>query len=467
MLSTKLFSKVSSILQIIGTAKELELKINTDSRTLVEGETFVALHGDSFDGFNYVEQVIKKGALVIIYSRAPNREEVVSKLVKIYPTTLFVETTDSLKCIQELASIHILNWKSAKPNRKIIGITGSNGKTTHKEMLSSILNSVFPGKVLATKGNLNNHIGVPLTILGLKEIHEIAVIEMGMNHPGEINELCEIAHPESGIITNIGAAHIEFMNSMENIFKEKASLYRSVVQNTKGSGMFIVNGDDYYLNQLEKSPGLSTYGEKNGDIKIQMTNNTIAFQIQNVDKLESVLITNNNILEHHNLKNLAGTALLAMKLFPQKIQEIAMAASNYQQPSMNRSQWVENIFLDAYNANPSSMRVSFDSFITVIKKKGISLDDCYFVLGDMNELGVFAEELHREIAEHIKNNGVKNISFIGRYKDFYLQGFNNPQSTHLSKEEFYEEWRQIRKSYKFVFVKASRSLQLETLMSIV
>ncbi len=467
MLSTKLFSKVPSILQIIGPAKEFELKINTDSRTLVEGETFVALHGDNFDGFNYVEQVIKKGALVIIYSRAPNREEVVNKLVKIHPTTLFVETTDSLKCIQELASIHILNWKLAKPERKIIGITGSNGKTTHKEMLSSILNSLFPGKVLATKGNLNNHIGVPLTIFGLKEIHEIAVIEMGMNHPGEINELCEIAHPESGIITNIGAAHIEFMNSMENIFKEKASLYRSVVQNTKGSGMFIVNGDDYYLNQLEKSPGLSTYGEKNGDIKIQITNNTIAFQIQNVDKLESVLITNNNILEHHNLKNLAGTALLAMKLFPQKIQEIALAASNYQQPSMNRSQWVENIFLDAYNANPSSMRVSFDSFITVIKKKGISLDDCYFVLGDMNELGVFAEELHREIAEHIKNNGVKNISFIGRYKDFYLQGFNNPQSTHLNKEEFYEEWKRIRKSYKFVFVKASRSLQLETLMSIV
>lgn len=462
MLSSKFFPKMSSILKLTGPA-EVELVINTDSRTLKPGETFVALYGESFDGFNYVEQVLKLGARAIVFSTKDGRDQTVSSLAKNYPDVLFVETTDSLKFIQELASLYIQDWRGKKASRKIIGITGSNGKTTHKEMIFSLLNSLFPDNVLATKGNLNNHIGVPLTIFRLEEKHDIAIIEMGMNHPGEIGELCAIAHPEHGMITNIGAAHIEFMQSMDNIFAEKKSLYDSVLKNTHGNGMFVVNADDIFLSKLESSNGLTTYGEKSGDIKVEIVGHKISFNIKGVN----VLITNNNILEHHNLKNLAGTSILAMKIFPDKIDEIVKAASNYEQPSMNRSQWVDNIFLDAYNANPSSMRVSIDSFVNIMKTKGVSLDDCYFVLGDMNELGIFAEELHKEIAGHLKSCGIKNVTFIGRYKDFYLKGFNNPVSTHLKKEDFHEEWKKIRKSYKFVFVKASRSLQLETLMSIV
>ncbi|MBC7539886.1 MAG: UDP-N-acetylmuramoyl-tripeptide--D-alanyl-D-alanine ligase [Bacteriovorax sp.] len=463
MLSSRFLSQAPSILKTYGPSKDVELKINTDSRSFKSGETFVALHGDNFDGFNYVEQVISFGARAIVYSRKDGREIVVQTFTQNHPGILFIEATDSLKCIQELASLYIREWRAKKADRRIIGITGSNGKTTHKEMIYSLLNAIFPNQVLATKGNLNNHIGVPLTIFGLEDHHEIAIIEMGMNHKGEINELCAIAHPEHGIITNIGSAHIEFMHTMENIFKEKACLYQAVLVNAKGQGMFVVNADDEYLIHLEKSPGLTTYGEKNGDILIQMIDNKINFHIND----QEVLITNNNILEHHNLKNLAGTSVLGMKLFPNKTQEIALAACDYQQPSMNRSQWIENIFLDAYNANPSSMRVSINSFVTVMKNKGVSLNDCYFVLGDMNELGVFAQELHLEIAEHVKSLGIKNVTFIGRYKDFYLKGFKDPKSSHLLKEEFHEEWKQIRKTYKFMFVKASRSLQLESLMSIV
>jgi UDP-N-acetylmuramoyl-tripeptide--D-alanyl-D-alanine ligase len=463
MLSSRFFNSTPSILKIYGPTKEIELKINTDSRSLKSGETFVALHGENFDGFNYVEQVIKLGAKAVIYSRKDGRDLIVKGLSESHPNVVFVGTSDSLKCIQELASQYILKWRSKKTNRKIIGITGSNGKTTHKEMLFSLLNNAFPNQVLATKGNLNNHIGVPLTIFDLDDHHEIAIIEMGMNHQGEIDELCAIAHPEHGMITNIGSAHIEFMQSVENIFKEKASLYQAVLKNAKGNGMFVVNADDNFLIQLEKSEGLTTYGEKFGDIKIQIRDHVISFHIEN----QEVLITNKNILEHHNLKNLAGTAILAIKLFPNKLSEIIAAASSYMQPSMNRSQWIDNIFLDAYNANPSSMRVSVDSFVDIMKKKGVSLDNCYFVLGDMNELGVFAQELHREIAEHVKSLGIKNITFIGRYRDFYLEGFNNPKSSYLKKEDFHNEWKEIRKNYQFVFVKASRSLQLESLMSIV
>ncbi|MFA6237270.1 MAG: UDP-N-acetylmuramoyl-tripeptide--D-alanyl-D-alanine ligase [Bacteriovorax sp.] len=463
MLTSRFFSKIPSLIKLTGPGAEVELIINTDSRSFRRGEAFVALHGENFDGFNYAEQVLKAGARVVVYSQKPGREEAILSFAKTYPEVQFVETTDSLKFIQELATLFIKEWRSEKSDRKIIGITGSNGKTTHKEMIYALLNSLFPNKVLATKGNLNNHIGVPLTIFRLQDNHDIAIIEMGMNHPGEINELCSIAIPEHGMITNVGPAHIEFMQTIENIFSEKASLYRAVLENSKGSGVFVVNADDQYLGRLERSYGLTTYGEKNGDVIIKIEGHKISFNIDG----EKVLITNNNILEHHNLKNLAGTSILVLKMFPQKVREIENAASAYQQPSMNRSQWVENVFLDAYNANPSSMRVSIDSFINVMRNKNVSLSDCYFVLGDMNELGIFAEELHKEIGEHLSASGVNNVTFIGRYKDYYIQGFKNPKSSYLEKEAFHEEWKSIRKSYKYVFVKASRSLQLESLMSIV
>lgn len=462
MLGNLYYSKIPSIKKMTG-PQNIDLIINTDSRNFTAGETFVALHGEHFDGFNYVEQVLKLGARAILYTTKNGRENEVAKLAAAHPDVLFIETTESLKFIQELASAYILDWRSKKPQRKILGITGSNGKTTHKEMISYLLNSLFPGKVLATKGNLNNHIGVPLTIFKITEEHDIAIIEMGMNHPGEIGELCAIAHPEHGMITNIGSAHIEFMHSIDNIFAEKASLYKAVLQNAKGEGMFVVNADDVFLSKLESSKGLTTFGEKSGDIKVHIDGHQISFNFMGKD----VLITNNNILEHHNLKNLAGTSILAMKMFPDRVEDVRVAASNYEQPNMNRSQWIDNLFLDAYNANPSSMRTSLDSFVNVMKKKSVSLDDCYFVLGDMNELGVFAEELHKEIAAHLKSLGIKNVTFIGRYKDFYLKGFNDPKSAHLKKEDFHEEWKAIRKNYKYVFVKASRSLQLETLLSIV
>jgi UDP-N-acetylmuramoyl-tripeptide--D-alanyl-D-alanine ligase len=309
---------------------------------------------------------------------------------------------------------------------------------------------------------LNNHIGVPLTIFRLGKKHKVAIIEMGMNHSGEIKVLCDIAKPQHGMITNIGAAHIEFLKTMENIFKEKGTLYDSVVKNSKGNGIFVVNGDDQYLRKLKKTPGLTTYGEKNGDIKIAINEGEIVF---NMNKT-SVLINNKNIFEHHNLKNLAGTAIFAMKLFPKKIKLIEAAASKYQQPSMNRSQWENNIFLDAYNANPSSMRVSLDSFVTIMKNKDVSLDDCYFILGDMNELGEHAAPMHKEIAAHVKELGIKNVTFLGRYREFYKEGYPNPTSNYLTKEEFRDEWIKIRKSYKFIFIKASRSLQLESLMKV-
>lgn len=466
MVSSKLLYKLKAIKTLHCSfdhkKKEFELKINTDSRSFASGETFVALVGENFDAFSYIEGVLNLDAKVIVAEFSEERAALFEMLAVLYPKTVFITVTDTLLFIQELAALHMENWKKADKERLVIGVTGSNGKTTHKEMIYFLLNELIPGKVLATKGNLNNHIGVPLTIFRLGKKHKVAIVEMGMNHSGEIQVLCDIAKPQHGMITNIGAAHIEFLESMENIFKEKRTLYDCVVKNSKGKGMFVVNGDDAYLGKLKKTAGLTTYGEKNGDIKIQIDGPNIVFNTHSTP----VLITNKNIFEHHNLKNLAGTALLAMKLYPKKIRIIEAAASNYQQPSMNRSQWVGNIFLDAYNANPSSMRVSLDSFVTVMKNKNISMDDCYFILGDMNELGEHAPEMHKEIAGHVLSLGIKNVSFLGRYREFYKSGYPNPTSSYHTKEEFKEEWKLVKKKYKFIFIKASRSLQLETLMNI-
>lgn len=459
---SSLLSEIPSIIYR-SLQNEFVLNINTDSRTFQEGQTFVALVGENFDGFTYVEQVLKQKPACVVFEDKEERKEKLMSYETLYPETIFITVSNTLCFIQDLAKLHISEWKKKNPKRKIIGITGSNGKTTHKEMVSFLLNSIIPGKVLATKGNLNNHIGVPLTIFNLTDEHEVAVIEMGMNHPGEIGELTAIAMPEHGMITNIGAAHIEFMKSMENIFLEKSSLYKAVLKNSKGEGMFVVNADDAYLSKLEVSNGLTTYGENNGQVKVKINPPEMLFTFMD----RELLIKNENISEHHNLKNLVGTTLFAIKLYPDSLNEIVAAACRYEQPKMNRSQWMENVFLDAYNANPSSMKVSINSFVEIMKTKKIQLSDCYFVLGDMNELGEFAPEMHKEIAEHVKNLGIHNITFIGRYRDYYLGGFPNPVSSFQTKEEFYSDWKEVRKKYKYIFVKASRSLQLESLIGIV
>jgi UDP-N-acetylmuramoyl-tripeptide--D-alanyl-D-alanine ligase len=462
MPSSKLLKNISGIKKIAGNNSDCVLIINTDSRKFANGETFVALAGDNFDGRQYIENVLRTGAKAVVFVADGEYEMKLLAWTTVYPDTMFICVSDTLKFIQELASVYILEWKKINPINKIIGITGSNGKTTHKEMMFSILDKLFPVRVLATKGNLNNHIGVPLTVFGLKPHHEVAIIEMGMNHIGEIAELTAIAHPEHGMITNIGPAHIEFMKSTENIFKEKSELYKSVLENSRGNGVFVVNADDEYLARLEKSQGLMTYGEKKGDVKVKIAIPNIEINIFG----KTLLITNNNISEFHNFKNLAGVSVFALKLFPEKEIEILAAASAYVQPNMNRSQWVDHIFLDAYNANPSSMKTSLNSFVESMIAKNISLDDCYFVLGDMNELGEFAQPLHKEIAEHVKTLGIKNITFIGRYRNHYLDGLQNPTSHFATKEEFHEDFKKVKKDFKYIFIKASRSLKLETLVGV-
>lgn len=444
--------------KIYGSELPDSFSVSTDSRTIKNGDLFVALVGDKFDGFTYAEEVINKGAIAIVYESRPNRS--IKSLLKKFPNITFIQTSNSLTFLQELSREHKRWWENLG-GKTTIALTGSNGKTTHKEMLRHILSEVFPGKVHATKGNLNNHIGVPLTLLELNTSHDIAIVEMGMNHRHEILPLCEIAEPSHGLITNIGQAHIGFLGSMDNIFFEKTDLYRYVMKKTNGLGNFVVNADDKYLGLLGPNTGLLTFSESNkGNVRVEFDAQTMKFNYRG----KNIEIKNEKVLESYNLRNLCAATLLCLKIFPGKIEEIIKASASYEQPSMNRSEWIGNIFLDAYNANPSSMRTSLDSFIKIIKEKQVSLDDCFFVLGDMNELGDFSEKFHSEMAKYVQEIGIKNVVFVGRYRHLYLKGYPLALGGYNDQEDLLKDFPDFKTKYKWIFIKGSRSVKLENLL---
>ena len=444
MVANKLFTKPQSFLKSFGELSEGPLDLSWDSRTHEKGQAFIALKGDNFDGSNFIEEVIARGCPLVIGAK---------NLRDIYPQTVFIEVSDTIKYIQELAHLHLLDWK--KEDKIVIGITGSNGKTTTKEMLAHLLNAAHPGKVHKTTGNFNNHLGVPFTLLGLENEHSIAIVEMGTNHPGEIKFLCELACPNNGIITNIGPAHLEFFRTVENVFAEK----RELLDFAKGKGFFVINRDDPYLGRVNPFKGLISFGEKN-----------IAHNQINLDTPEGkVTLLNKHLLGRHNFENLALAFLLSYYLFPQERDKFIVAASNFT-PLKNRSSWIEKgekkFFLDAYNANPVSMKASLNAFVKFTETNNISLKDCLFILGDMNELGKDAELFHQNMGSHLKDLSAINVAFLGRYSGSYGKGYKNASKIYLNKLGLEKDWPKLLKSFKYFFLKGSRSLQLESLVDI-
>lgn len=465
MISEKILLEASSIVQVDGLPPGGQFKLCTDSRAYKSGDIFVAIKGDNFDGFQFIEQILKTDCPIIVYNHNEENGRKIRQLSSTYYLTCFIGVTDTILYMQQLGSLHVKNWLDEKEERKVIGITGSNGKTTHKEMLFHFLNTIAPERVVATQGNLNNHIGVPLTLASINESHDFAIVEMGTNHPGEIPLLARIAAPNSGLITNIGAAHIEFFNSEENILKEKSALYRVVTENTHGQGSFVICADDEYLNQLPSSQGLITFGETRGTIKVVCEETAITLHYPGHQvRLENKLITG-----RHNFKNLACAFILANQLIPGHEKELAASAPLFT-PRKNRASWVEQdgkqFFLDAYNANPASMKASLTSIFENLKAKGIPPSQCLFVLGDMNELGEHAQRLHKEIGELLENLGAEHVAFVGRYNAHYREGFRKESLYFSKREDFNQKWPELRRQFNTFFLKASRSLQLESLLDI-
>ena len=415
--------------------------IVTDTRLCVENSFFVALKGMNFDGNNFAKEAIKKGAKYVLINKKSISKD----------SDRFIYVDDTLKTLQKLANYHRSIIKT-----KIIAITGSNGKTTTKELLNEILSKEY--KIFATRGNLNNHIGVPLSILNIDKESDYAIIELGANHLGEITCLCEIAEPDFGLITNFGHAHIEGFGSFEGVIKGKSELYDYIMGK---KGRIFINVDDSIQEKWLKYNAISTYGKKSkADYKIDQINKRgkpISIKIEN-------LIIESQLFGDYNYSNV-GASVAISKFLGVSNQKIKKGIESYV-PANNRSQIIiknnNTIVLDAYNANPSSMIASINSFLKNNPKNSIA------VLGDMLELGRYEEEGHMEIIRLIENSSFEEIFFIGKLFYKFSKKLNNlGEKIHFFKKKFeahgYIEKRRFEN--KNILIKGSRKVQLESVTS--
>lgn len=406
---------------------EKNLNISTDTRKISAGDIFFALKGDNFDGNKFIDEALGKGASFTVCENSEDLRENV------------VVVTDNTKALQEFASIHRESLKIP-----IVAITGSNGKTTTKELVREVLSKKF--KVLASPASFNNHIGVPLTILSIKPEHQIAILEMGDNHEGEITSLCEIARPTHGLITNIGRDHIGEAGGPEANVRAKLELYEYF---KKTGGINFLNHEDSML--VENSQSLKNVNYVNGEVL-----DSEEFLKIKIDGSE----INTKFIGDYNLQNFR-VAFTIGKFFGVLKEDTVLALENYE-PKDNRSQKVitekNEIILDAYNANPDSMRLAIENFskIKTNKKK-------ILILGDMFEMGSFAGEVHKEIIGLTIELNLKETYFIG--KEFSLhKDLIESNKFFETTDAFIEYLKQNEIENSFVLVKGSRGMALEKIL---
>jgi len=416
--------------------------ISIDSRsTQIKGSIFFAIQGTEFNGNDFAEDAIKKGAMLAIVDDVKKKNK------------SFIIVEDVLKTLQSIACIH-----REKHNIPIIAITGSNGKTTTKDILSKIIASKY--KTLSTKGNFNNHLGLPLTILSLKKDHDIAVIEMGANHVGEIKKLCEIAKPTHGIITNIGSAHIGEFGGVQNIIAAKNELFDYLKSEEK---WIIYNESDAIIKKLVNNyPKSYTYNSPL--LPINKNNNSIESCEYKCDPFISINYNNiltikTKILGKYNINNIIASIKIAT-LFNISNQQIKKSLENIELKN-NRSEFINtnknNILLDAYNANPTSMSIGILNFIEIAEF--LKYKNTLFILGDMLELGHKEIEYHQEIINLLEKNNVKECILVGERFSQTKCRSNYQKVISIKKCIVLLSKSDIKK--KSIFIKGSRELTLE------
>lgn len=381
--------------------------LTTDSRNCPRGSLFFALKGDKFDGNRFAEQALATGcAYAVIDNPAYYKGE----------RTILVDNV--LKTLQQLAHRH-----RKTVGIPVIGITGTNGKTTTKELLASVLQTKY--NLLYTEGNLNNHIGVPLTLLRLTHEHEMAVIEMGASHPGDIKELVEIATPDYGIITNVGRAHLEGFGSFEGVIRTKGELY-DFIRHSKGK--IFINEDNSYLTAIAKGIEQITYGSSDSAFASGHVVSCAPFLTFDWKQQGKIHTVDTHLIGSYNLDNVLA-AVTVGRYFKIPAERISRAIASYE-PTNNRSQFKKtannNLIVDAYNANPSSMKVALDNFATLdVAPKAL-------ILGDMRELGPESEQLHAEIVAQVKEGHYDKVYLCGEYFCKVGNDFTTfPTTTHL------------------------------------
>ena len=398
----------------------------TDSRQIKLNSIFFALKGDNFDGNEYAKSAIEKGASFAVID---NQTYCLNKK--------YILVDDVLSCLQELSQYH-----RKQLNCPVLGITGTNGKTTTKELIKAVIQKNF--KTVATKGNLNNHIGVPLTLLSAKLNTEFLIIEMGANHINEINFLCKLAQVNFGIITNIRKAHLEGFGNVQNVIKAKKELYDHININ---NGTLFVNANDKLLMSISENTERVLYNIK----KQEQSNTMFAEAIFNESLISSQLIGN------YNRTNILAACEIG-SYFGVTLKNIKDAIKSYI-PSNNRSQLFKTrrntIILDAYNANPSSMSEAIKAVQKLNHKKKL------FILGDMLELGENSLVEHQSIIDELSENN-QEVILIGnefnKCQHNFIHFFNSEDALGWIEENPIEDM--------FILLKGSRGIKLEILKKV-
>jgi len=412
--------------------------MSTDSRNIAENCIYFSLKGDNFNGNEFANEALEKGASYVVVDE---------KINKNFPNHHYIEVNDVLTVLQELATYH-----RDYLGIPIIALTGSNGKTTTKELINCVLKTKY--NIIATIGNLNNHIGVPLTLLSMTDETEIGIVEMGANHKKEIQFLCEIAKPNFGYITNFGKAHLEGFGGIEGVIIGKSEMYDYLIKN---NGFVFFNEDDDIQNQKIKNYkySLSFTSKDSQGVQLTLKESKPYVSVNYKD-----VNIKSNLIGSYNFTNICAAVCIGIH-FNVDAASIKNAIENYT-PNNNRSQIIKSkglhIILDAYNANPTSMNAALDNF------NQLENDYKVIILGDMFELGSKASKEHQKIVDKTLNLNVDEIFLVG--ENFYQ---TNSESNRITKFKKFQELEDVIKqtaikSDSCILIKGSRGMALERLL---
>lgn len=411
-------------------------QICTDSRQIEPGCLFFALQGENHNGNLYATEALEKGAVRAIVDD-PN--------IRLNDQMILVDNV--LGFLQSLALHH-----RKQLNIPVVAITGSNGKTTTKELVKSVLRQQY--HTIATSGNLNNHIGVPLTILKADQTTEMLVVEMGANHPGEIRDLCHLALPTHGLITNIGKAHLEGFGSLEGVKKAKGELFEFVAAT---DGVFFLNHDDYQLIDLVDSYPTCSYGTREPcQIRIRLTQSIPTLRVLWLNPGESGPISiSSHLSGDYHLSNI-GAAIAVGHHFGLDPDRVATGIESYVPDNM-RSQWIDTgrnrVLLDAYNANPTSMEAAIRLVVSMDSQ------NCLLILGDMFELGTTSSKEHWELLSLIDKLGLEQVMLVGKEFDRFREEF--PFMFFKTFELLQDFLKDFGPTDSLILVKGSRGMRME------
>ncbi len=370
--------------------------VTTDSRDCPEGSLFFALKGDNFDGNKFAKMALDKGCAVAVIDE---------KQFAVEGDNRYIVVDNVLNTLKQLANYH-----RRQLGTRIIGITGTNGKTTTKELVSTVLSKKY--NVLYTLGNFNNEIGVPKTLLRLKPEHEIAVVEMGASHPGDIRSLVNVVEPDYGIITNVGRAHLQGFGSFEGVIRTKGELYDFL--RTKPNATVFIHNENEHLMNIAHDLKLVKYGTNDGlyvSGEVIECAPTLTFRWhQQGGEWHTV---HSNLIGSYNIYNMLAAATIGL-YFGVSAELIDEALGEYM-PSNNRSQLTitpsNKLIVDAYNANPTSMRAALENF------RDMRVDNKMAILGDMRELGDVSHEEHQAVVDFLQEANINNVWLVG--EEFY------------------------------------------------